>query len=227
MFVQATTPRPVFDPLKYPEHIFIHTLAKGGVSSGAVLFNGTTDPEHGTREGRPIEPISEYPIEGEDGFLALEYALPFWELFRAEDKKRNLKLVPFCTAGFGVVVKSAFRADFRTYMERTITFNVLMPVTGGGILRLADSFFDIANSTFDPYAALPSRYRNLEMELSYNRAHKLGGRSDEIDARRRARILEAETNMRDNARRLGSGPQDVPRLEGGTYRLPPKPIEEE
>lgn len=195
MLVQATSPRPIFDHSKHPEYVYIHTLAKVGVSDGAVFFTATENPTDGARGGRQLEPVGEYPIEGETGFQAYEYVLPFFELFREEYKKKNLYLVPFCTAGFGVTIRSAFRGDTTTYVGRTMAFTILAPVTGGGILRLADSPYDLANPTFDPWAANPfgqkllGSSRDPDLLNAFNRTHKLG--SSAIDARRAARIAAA------------------------------------
>jgi hypothetical protein len=171
MLIQATTPRPVFDQAQHPQYVYVHTLCVPGVSEGDVFFNATTNPELGTKQGRRITPLNEYPLDG--GMAVLEYVLPFFELFKSEDKNRNLALVPFCTAGFGVTVKSGYRADFTTHEERTISFTMWMPVTGGGILRLADSVFDLANSSFDPWAPAPAGTKNLSLESSARKAHKL------------------------------------------------------
>lgn len=195
MLVQATTPRPVFDPSRHPRYIYIHTLRKPGVSNGEVYFSGPTNPELGEQQGRPIEPVNVYPIEGQDGFQALEYVLPFFELFKEEDKKRNLALVPFCSAGFPVTVKSAFRSTPQTYEEHTVAFKVLMPVTGGGVIRLSDCLFDLTNSSFDPWAPNPNPIRNLELADVYNRTHRLASSSDEARRLREERIRSAEAGM--------------------------------
>lgn len=233
MFVQATTPRPVFDSAKYPEYIYVHTLSKEGVSDGAVCFTFTSNPEFGKRESVSVYPHKEFPIEGEDRFFAREYVVPFWNHFPPEDRNRNLRYVTQFTAGFDIFIKSAFRVDTRTYQERALGFRVVSAVTGGGVVRLhrvsqtrtvwerlteeeEPEFldFDIANSAFDPWAAQPSKIYDEDMALVYNRTHKLGGRSSDINARRAARIAEAEANMRANA--------SLP-LEGGTHRSPPRP----
>lgn len=202
MLVQATTPRPIFDPSKHPEYLYIHTLAKTGVSDGAVIFNASTNPETGARGDRQLDPVGDYPIEGEAGFVAYEYVVPFFELFKAELKTKNLRLVPFCTTGFGLTIRSAFRSDLRTYEERRLSFTVLTMVSGGGILRLSDTFFDLANPTFDPWAPNPfakkllGSARDPELLVGFNRTHKL--RDPGSDARRAARIAEAEANMKSN-----------------------------
>lgn len=214
MFVQMTTPRPVFDAAKYPEYIYVHTLAKAGVSKGSVFFNATSNPEHGVREGREIDPVHEYPIEGDSGFQALEYIIPFFELFKPEDKNRNLHLVPFCSAGFGVTMKSAFRANLQTYEERVVSFKVLMPVTGGGILRIADAQYDITNSTFDPWAPNPNKSRDLDMASVYSRVHRLTRRSGEDGLLRARRIAEAEANQLVNEKSMALEATATPLLEG-------------
>lgn len=197
MLVQTTTPRPILYPERHPAYIYIHTLQKPGTSDGSVLFSSATDPEHGLRNAKKLDPLYEYPIEGETGFGALEYVLPFWELFREEDKKKNLYLVPFCTSGFSVVARSAFRADTLHYDEHVVSFQVMMPVTGGGALRMGDMMLDVANPTFDPWSPDPRgrSFKNLELQETYNRSHCLGNRS-EIERRRAERIASAEAAMR-------------------------------
>jgi hypothetical protein len=64
---------------------------------------------------------------------------------------------------------------------------------------MGDMLLDIANPTFDPWAPNPKGivFRNLETSAIYNRMHT-GGRRADIDARRDARIAEAESNMQAN-----------------------------
>jgi hypothetical protein len=57
-----------------PEHFRIHTLRKMGVSSGeVVLVLGEKRME--------VEPYCTYPISGEDDFEALDYYIPFDNVF--------------------------------------------------------------------------------------------------------------------------------------------------
>jgi hypothetical protein len=210
MLIQATAPRPIFDHSKHPQYLHIHTLRKFGVSRGEVFFIATVDPEHGTRGSKSLDPVNEYPIEGTDGFEALEYIVPFWELFKRTGsmaKTRyngqsameqgiavgSVKLARYCTNGFSVTIKSGFRSDRANYEEHTLALTILTPVTGGGILRLANCPYDIANPTFDPWAADPHPANNLELQAAFNRTHKLGNPS--IEAKRLARIAEAENLM--------------------------------
>lgn len=229
MFVQATTPRPLFDHLRNPRYLHIHTLAKAGVSDGMVRFSGTTDPEFGKGDGVIIEPLNTYPIEGEDGFEVLEHVLPFWRLFQRPDNfeeavhdgevvaSADISIVRYCTAGFGVVCKSAFRASPREYQEHTVAFKMIFPATGGGIIRLADCLFDISNASFDPWAPDPTKQlgpgpiKDEDLQISYGRTHKLGSAS--IDSRRDARVAAAEASMA----RGGTLP-----AAGDPLALPPK-----
>jgi len=200
----------------------IHTLAKAGVSEGTVRLSGTTDPEFGKTDGVFIEPVNTYPIKGEDGFEVHEHVLPFWRLFERPDDfqearhdgavvaSADFRIVRYCTAGFGVVCKSAFRADPRSYEEHTVAFTMVFPATGGGIMRLADSFFDIANQDFDPWAPDPMKRlgqgprQDLELLDGYNRTHQLGNASA-IDDRRSSRIAMAEASMAKEGRLPPSG----------------------
>jgi hypothetical protein len=209
MLIQMGIPRPRFDIQDHPEHLYIHTLARAGVSSGGVLFSGTVDPEHGVRKSRPLEPTQTYPIEGEDGFEGYEYILPFWELFQRKHVESqstlartgakgygSLGLVAYATNGFIVTAQSAFRASPTTYEGHSLAFTIMMPVTGGGILRLADCPFDISNPTFNPYAPNPmglSKYTNLDTLEALNKAHK--PTTAAIEARKAERIRAAEASM--------------------------------
>lgn len=216
MLIQAGIPRPRFDVHEKPEHIYIHTLARVGVSSGSVFFNGTTDPEHGVRQGRELDPLQTYAIEGEEGFQGCEYVLPFWELFKRKEVRQellattgasgygNIKLVPFTTGGFLVNVQSAFRASPTHYEEHVLSFQILMAVSGGGVLRLADCPFDLANPTFNPYAPHPRALKNLETQQALNRTHQL--RSSDIEDRKAARIRAAEQSMANEGNVLSPGP---------------------
>lgn len=213
MLIQVSTPRPLYDPSKYPEYIHIHTLRKAGVSKGEVFFMATVDPEHGTKDSKSLDPVNEYPIEGVEGFEALEFILPFWELFKrtaAMTKARyngesaesqgikvgSVAMTRYFTNGFQITAKSAFRADRTTYQEHIVAFTLMTPSSGGGILRLANCPFDIANPTFDPWAGNPHPPKNLELQDAFNRTHKLNTSS--IEARRAARIAEAEANIKRN-----------------------------
>lgn len=177
MLIQLTTPRIVLDPREHPAHIHIHTLFKADVSEGKVLFTSMKNPEHGTYDTKEIEPAQQLPLNASDGCQAIIYVLPFWQLFREEDRKRNLHLVPFCTAGFKVTATSAFRASPKSYEARSVAFTLAFPVTGGGVIRIGE--YDLANPGFDPWMPAPNWYPGQVAELtsSYNRAHKVKGRS--------------------------------------------------
>lgn len=178
MLIQLTTPRPVLDHSEYPAYVHIHVITKAGVSDGKVLFSSMKDPEYGTYDTRTLDPTHTMPLNASDGVGVIVYVLPFWELFKAEDEKRNLYMVPFCTAGFKVSANSAFRASPHTYESRALAFTILMPVTGGGIIRLANSEFDITNPSFNPWAPNPTFYpaQVAELQDGYNRTHKIRGK---------------------------------------------------
>lgn len=230
MLVQLTTPRIIFDPSRHEHHIYIHTLSKPDVSTGAVLFTGTTDPEHGQVETRPLDPKEILPLDG--GLAVQIYVLPFWELFQGGPKEvlhdgemvraADLKISRYCTAGFQVIAKSAFRASPRTYEEHKIGFTLVFPATGGGVIRLSDTFVDITNLTFNPWACNPDplpEAAKAELRSTYARTHALpDGRSD-IDARRKARIAAAEASMRNEA----AGAKNPTLPNDRVKALPPKP----
>lgn len=240
MLIQATTPRPVFDSSRHPQYIHIHTLQKAGVSDGAVIFFATTDPEHAKRDSKELDPVHQHPIEGAEGFGLLgaegfgllEYIVPFWELFQLAKTKKpqlydgrpvgeqggvavgNVGLARYCTNGFQITVRSAFRASTYEYEQHVIALNIVTAVTGGGVIRVADCAFDIANPTFDPYASSPHHPKNLELGQAFNRTHRLAqgpnGRAAELRA---ARIAEAEANLRKNQMLAG---KSAPQLPSGT-----------
>lgn len=244
MLIEATTPR-ILIKVEGDPYIRIHTLRKVGTSKGEVIFGayatggrlppGAGVPPPDTERGdalalrssintnaRILEPDHIYDIEGEDGFQALEYTIPFWELFREEDKKRNMYLVPFCSGGFSITARSAFRSDPRTYDERVFTAIVVMPVTGGGAIRIGNSEIDLSNPTFDPWAPDPRRsYKNLELQDIYNRTHQLGNQSA-INERREARIRAAEASMEAERRARSTLPTLPERLLPKERLLPPK-----
>jgi hypothetical protein len=128
----------------------------------------------------------------------------------------GLELVALSTSGYKVTVRSAFRSDRMTYEERVIGLTLLFPVTGGGVVRLSDSLFDISNPTLDPKKPVPGRVCDETISIAFNRAHKVlsQGTQDAIEARRKARIAEAEANMKANARGLPGKKSKA---------LPPKP----
>jgi hypothetical protein len=206
MFIQLTTPRIVLDHTRYPEHIYFHTLSKPNVSEGTVLFTGTVDPEHGERCTKTLEPHTRIPLD-EDMEVKI-FVLPFWELFKGGPKTAmhdgaivraaDLSIVRYCTAGFQVTAKSAFRAGPRTYEEHTLSFHMSFPATGGGILRIADSFLDLSNPSFDPWAPNPkaaSEAAKSELRQMYGRTHAAPNGRNDIEARRRGRIAAAEASM--------------------------------
>ena len=227
MFIQLTTPRIVLDLTRHPEYIYLHTLLMPDVSEGEVLFTGPVDPEHGQRGTKTLEPREILPLAG--GLSVRTFILPFWELFQGGPKTAvhdgaivraaDLKITRYCTAGFQVVVKSAFRASPREYLEHTLAFHMAFPATGGGILRLANADVDLANPSFNPWAvnpSPPSEAATAELREAYARTHMLTGRSD-IDSRRQARIVAAEACMRAEARAATPTLPDVP-----SKALPPK-----
>lgn len=225
MLVQATTPRPIFNAVESPEHVRIQTLRKPDVSEGIVRFSYVGDLVAGTPTTVVLEPHLVYPLEGQKGFEVLEYYLPFEKAFAVSPKvaKQMVKyeasgvasiaLAPLMANGFTVVVFSAFRADRTVYEQRTISFKLLFPITGGGVLQVSDSFVDIANPTFNPRAPIPKPSLSRDVQVGFNRVHHVVPAAEQakIEARRRARIEEAEANIRANSTKSLSG-KAVPAL---------------
>ena len=232
MLIQTSSPRPMVNTADSPAHVRIHTLRKYKVSKGEVTFViGEKQVD--------VEPLAVYPISGEAGFEALEYYLPFSnvfgtkrpaydeaaireniesEQFQRVDTTRKDKLLPLVSGelpekltgvqlaivgstGYHVICRSAYRTEGAAYEERTFNFTIHCPVSGGGMVRIAGCPVDIANPTFDPYAAIPeSRHKDLVLLEAFNRTHK--PRTDDIEERKRKRIAEAEANIKANERAL-------------------------
>lgn len=220
MLIQTSSPRPILSLDEHPKHVVVHTLRKLGVSSGDVLLNMNTDLENGARSTGAVAPYEIFPIEGEPGFEALEYYLPFDQIFgstRVEyneteiltrmstslerpaakpiDPRRDTLMALYAASGISVIAKSAFRAEGSRYEERTLNLQLFFPVTGGGIIRVAGSMVDISNPTFDPKAPMPgpAQFKNLTLLAAFNRTHKVG--NSVIEARKRARVAAAEASM--------------------------------
>lgn len=239
MLIQTTAPRPMINASDSPAHVRIHTMRKLKVSTGEVTF------VVGDRQ-MPVEPWVTYPIEGEAGFEALEYYLPFWRVFGtdkptynedrireriereqfttvdvgqkppmefktktktkllvsdtteeapAQEKLTGVQLALLGTMGYGVICKTAHRTEGATYEERVVNFTIHCAVNGAGMIRIAGCPVDIANPTFDPYAPEPTgKHRDLTLLEAFNRTHR--PRTQSIEDRKRARIAEAEANMR-------------------------------
>jgi hypothetical protein len=116
------------------------------------------------------------------------------------EKLTGVQLALIGSTGYHVIVKSAHRTEGSTYEERIVNFTILCPVNGGGIIRIANCPIDVANPTFDPYAPLPQRTKDLTLLQAFNRTHR--PRTDAIEETRRKRIEEAEATMRANERGL-------------------------
>lgn len=228
MLIQTSSPRPIIGLQEHPQHVVIHTLRRFGVSTGEVLFNMNTDIEHGTRMTAPLEPYEVFPIEGEPGFEACEYYLPFDVIFgtgrqvynehdiaenqnnalakrvnlEKKDPRRDTLMALHAASGISVIAKSAFRSEGSQYEERVFNCQFFFPITGGGILRVAGSMFDVLNPTFDPKAPIPEKahYANRTLLEAFNRTHKAPNSA--IEERKRQRIAQAEASMRAEQRGL-------------------------
>lgn len=244
MLIQTSSPRPILNASESPQHIKIHTIRRAGISSGQVYFNFTTDFEHGEKMTTPLVPYEVFPIEGEPGFEALEYFLPFSTIYGTEravydeerllhqlqpkpstaltkrndpnnkrtetinvpqTRPRDMQLALLGASGFNVIARTAYRVEGSRYEERIFNCIILAPVTGGGIIRVVGSDFDISNPTFDPKTPLPKQTSpNLELRNAFNRTHK--PTSPDIEDRKRRRIAEAEANMKATERGLPPPP---------------------
>jgi hypothetical protein len=113
------------------------------------------------------------------------------------ERKRltGVELALLGAAGYSIIAKSAYRTEGATYEQRVFNATIHCPVNGGGMIRIAGSPVDIANPTFDPYAPEPvSKQRDLVLLEAFNRTHRQ--RTQSVEDRRRARIAEAEGNLR-------------------------------
>lgn len=109
-------------------------------------------------------------------------------------KLTGVELAILGASGYHVICRSAHRTEGPTYEERIFNFTIHCPVTGGGMIRIADCPVDIHNQTFDPHAPVPHKHRDLVLLDAFNRTHK--PRTSDIEDRKRRRIAEAEANMR-------------------------------
>jgi hypothetical protein len=236
MLVQASAPRLVFDMNDHPKHVRIHTLRKLGVSDGSVLFSYVADLVAGVPTAVTLEPHVVYPIEGEDGFEMAEFFLPFEPLFKVDPSVKRLAqskyeaeavapigLASIVASGFTVTLRSAYRSEHTTYAERVVGFKLIFPMTGGGIIRLADSPFDLANPTFSPGAALPRAVRDPVTLNAFNRTHAMlpQGQRGAIEQRRKARIAEAEASERANKLTAGEREGSAGALPDPSSRMLP------
>jgi hypothetical protein len=195
-----------------------------------VLFSYVADLVAGTPTTVTLEPHVVYPIEGEDGFEMTEFFLPFEPLFKVDRKTMQVArhkfdaeaaapvgLASVVASGYTVTLRSAYKSEYTTYAERVVGFKLIFPMTGGGIVRLADSPFDLANPTFSPGAPVPRAVRDPVTLNAFNRTHAMPpqGQRDAIEKRRLARIAEAEANERANTEQLTTGEK-----EGSAGALP-------
>ena len=239
MLIQTTSPRPMINTADSPENIRIHTLRKLGISTGEVTFI--------LGEKRmAVEPYATYPINGEADFEALDFYLPFDNVFgtkkpvydenairdriertdfssprgtsdklakvgsgeRHPDRLTGIQLALLGASGYTVIARSAYRTEGAVYEERILNFTIHCPVNGGGMVRIANVPFDIANPTFNPHAETPKKAKHKDLTLleAFNRTHR--PRTDAIEERKRKRIEEAEANLRANQGKLLGGKRE-------------------
>jgi hypothetical protein len=242
MLIQATSPRPMLNATESPQHIRIHTLRKLKVSKGEVtLVLGEKQIEVEPYEVYPIDgepqfealeyflPFwrvfgTEKPTYNEtkireniehERFKRVRADAQKDKLLGTPEKLTGVQLAMLGSTGYHIIVRSAYRTEGATYEERIANFTIHCPVNGGGMIRMANCPIDIANPTFDPYAADPGKSRGKDLVLleAFNRTHKL--RTADIEERKRKRIAEAEANIQANERALGSNdPKRLPRSDG-------------
>lgn len=223
MLIQLTSPRPVLNVVEHPQHIVLHTIRRTGVSKGGVLLNMNTNVEHGTRGTIVVEPYEVFPIEGEPGFEALEYYLPFDQIYGTNrtlyseqsameswsktPKTKGTQGTPdtvlalLGASGISVIAHSAYRMESTSYAERVFNFQLFFPVTGGGIVRVVGSDMDISNPTFEPKAPIGTKnYANLSLRQTFNRIHQI--MPSDVEQRRQARIRSAEASMASEIKKL-------------------------
>ena len=130
------------------------------------------------------------------------------------ERLTGVQLALLGAGGYHVIVKSSYRSEGAVYEQRVLNFTIHCPVNGGGIVRIADFPVDIANPTFDPYAPEPEAKKDYNLQIAFERTHKL--RTSDIEERRRKRIADAEANIRANENGLGapSGNRLLPKGNG-------------
>lgn len=159
MQIQLDTPRPVINPIQFPEHVVIMAHRREGVSRGNVQVAVVTSFERGDVEQVAVNPTRQFWLS-DDGRASgapadiLEYVIPFFEIQDSLGRTGS-------TFGFRIVAFSAYRSpgNVTSYQERSIDFWVTTPLNGGGILRLSGPMgmgeIDISNPTFNPSAPPP------------------------------------------------------------------------
>jgi hypothetical protein len=243
MLVQASLPRPIVRMDEFPKNVAVLSLRRAGVSNGGVRMSFLVDTDTGTEGDIGVEPLRLFQIEGEEGFQACEYLLP---IDRLTEMHGNLSIV-YGTVGVRVFVRSAYRASPTSYGEHKLGLSLIFPITGGGIVRMWDSNFDLANPGFDPKAPTPrigsedeelrlpgDRMSTANLTLAFNRTHKVEKQTDLTVLRRQIR-MGAVPATQENLRRagldptmadsypLGLVPSSTPEISSaGIPRLPPK-----
>lgn len=222
MLLQASLPRPIVRMDEFPHNITILTLRRGGISDGKVTMGFLVDTETGTKTRQEVLAERAFPIDGETGFEALEYVVPVHVLLKMHG---GLSIV-YGTVGVEVFAQSAFRASASEYGEHKIGFNVVFPVTGGGIVRMWDSPYDLANPGFQPGSSAPpigsadeekrlpgERMASENLLLAFNRTHKVEKNMDIKTLRRKLRTGEIQPTP-ENLRSAGLDPS-----EADSYKL--------
>lgn len=216
MLIQVSSPRPIFSLEKHPQHVVLHTLQMSGVSSGSVLINMNVNVETGERVTTEVEPYQVFPIE--TGMAALEYYLPFDVIFGTRQmtavptgtsnalvsrlqpeggfRPRDTMMALLVASGVSIIARSAHRTFSNQYEERVLNFQLHFPVTGGGIVRVADSFFDILNPTFNPKALLPEPQAEPDPTLlnAFRRTHY--GLGPSAAKKKAERLAQLESSLK-------------------------------
>ena len=204
-----------------PPYLRIQTLAKAGISDGSVVL---------VVGGRHLsaDPLHIYPIEGTTGCQANDIYIPFWNVFGVKEARydaqeiadhisggivkrvnvdknqrdtlTDVQLALLGAGGWSIIAKSAYRSESSVYTSRVFNFTIHCPVTGGGMIRIAGSPIDINNPTFNPKEPPPTNRRDLVLQEAFNRTHR--PLSPGAETRKRARVAEAEANMRGSVPRL-------------------------
>lgn len=137
--------------------------------------------------------VTSGPMRNEDGSRVL--ALP---MEARQAKFNDVGIARFLASGINVTIRSAFRAEPRKYEERVLSFHITCNVTGGGVLRPADSWYDIVMPSFNPKAAtpMPLTVPEEDFAIAYNRAHQgTVARDEEAERRRKERIAMFEKSV--------------------------------
>lgn len=208
MLFRLDNPRLIVNAQEFPQNVVLYSLAYEDSDGAVTISFQDTHPE-------TVRIEAERRLQILPGMVLHEFVLPFMNLHDSLGRRAS-------THGFRVTARSAFRVAAATYGIRTLTFTMLFPVIGGGVIRMdaGGQEWELANPTFTPtapipginhnygagagneYASGPAGIDNLRVpdEIlinAYQRTHQghVGPVANEVERRRQERL--ANFNLRE------------------------------